>query len=374
MSVGSPNFLFKVVPPGMEIQAELKNFKARLDPLIEGYFASVLKDMRAEDELVSEALEHAQAIVLSGGKRLRSAFMYYGYLAAGGTEEEEMLRASMSIELIHSFLLVHDDIIDRDDVRHGVPTLHRRYADFGKRFFPTKDVEHFGNSIALVIGDMLYSFGNDIIFQSDFPKERIFQALSKLQHVVSFTVIGQARDIYMEYQRDASEEAILAMYRNKTAKYTVEGPLHIGALLAGANEDLLQKLSLYALPLGIAFQIQDDILGIFGSADRIGKPVGSDIVEGKLTLLTARALKNGNAEQIGRIKEILSRGAALTEAERQEFCDLIVATKSRAEVQALAEEYIATGKQALRELQPLISSRAYDFLEGVAEYMTKREY
>ena len=358
----------------MQIQEELKSFKNRIDPLIQGYFDSALKDMRAEDDLVSEALGHAQAIMLAGGKRLRSAFMYYGYLGAGGTDAERALHASMSIEFIHSFLLVHDDIIDRDEIRHGVPTLHKRYADFGKRFFPDKDVEHFGNSIALIIGDMLYSFGNDIIFQSGFPKEQIFQALSRLQKVVSFTVIGQARDVYMEYKREASEEEILNMYRNKTAKYTVEGPLHIGALLAGATPELLDKLSAYALPLGIAFQIQDDILGIFGSADRIGKPVGSDIQEGKLTLLTARALKNGDRKERARIKEILARGTALTEAECQEFCRLIEETGSLREVQALAQTYIEEGKQALLNLRPLLATPTYDFLEGVAEYMTKREY
>lgn len=358
----------------MEIKEELKSFKARLDPLIDEYFDSVLKDGMREDDLVAEALNHARAIVLSGGKRLRAAFMYYGYIAGGGTETEKMLRTSMSVELIHAFLLVHDDIIDRDDIRHGVPTLHKRYADFGKRFFPERDIEHFGNSIAMIIGDMLYSFGNDILFRADFPKERVFSALSRLQSVVSFTVVGQARDIYMEYKREASEEEILLMYRNKTAKYTVEGPLHLGAILAGADDTLLTQLSAYALPLGIAFQIQDDILGIFGSAKQIGKPVGSDIEEGKLTLLVARALRNGSKEERRRLKELLTRGSLLTEAERLEFNGIIEKTGSRREIQALAQEYIAEGKRALVELQPHVSKEAYDFFEGVAEYMTKREY
>jgi geranylgeranyl diphosphate synthase type I len=358
----------------MEIQTELKNFKARLDPLIGAYFDSVLKDAVKEDDLVSEALGHVRAIVLAGGKRLRSAFMYQGYLGAGGTEEEKILRTSISVELIHSFLLVHDDIIDRDDVRHGVPTLHKRYADFGRRFFPDRDVEHFGNSIALVMGDMLYAFGNDIIFRSDFPKERIFQALSCLQNIVSFTVVGQARDIYMEYKGEASEKEILNMYRNKTAKYTVEGPLHLGAILAGASNELLAGLTDYALPIGIAFQIQDDILGVYGSAERLGKPIGSDIEEGKLTLLVARAMKNGSQEQKARLKEILARGTALTESECEEFRRIIKETRSLEEVQALAQEYIAEGTKALALLRGKVTPQTYDFLEGVADYMTKREY
>jgi len=358
----------------MEIQAELKNFKVRLDPLIDAYFEGLMKGSLSEDDLVTEALGHTREIVLAGGKRLRSAFMFYGYLAAHGTEREKMLSTSMSIEFIHSFLLVHDDIIDRDDLRHGVATLHKRYADFGRRFFPGRDVTHFGNSIALVMGDMLYSFGNDIIFQSQFPKERIFQALSKLQNVVSFTVIGQARDIYMEYRREASEEEILTMYRNKTAKYTIEGPLHMGALLAGGDEKLLLTLSAYAIPLGIAFQIQDDILGIFGTEERIGKPIGSDIKEGKLTLLVARALKNATRKDKARIRAILAQGEALREEEIDEFRHLLKETEALQEVQAIAENYSEEGIRALTFLRPQITEEAYDFFRGVADYMTKRQY
>lgn len=357
----------------MEIQAELKHFKSRLDPLIEKFFASIIAGMEKEDDLVAEAIGHVRTIVLSGGKRLRSAFMYYGYLGAGGTDEERILRTSMSIELIHSFLLIHDDIIDRDEMRHGVETLHKRYADFGRRYFPVQDVEHFGNSIALVMGDMLYSHGNNIIFRSGFPLERVFAALSRLQDIVSFTVVGQARDIYMEYKQEATETEILNMYRNKTAKYTVEGPLHLGAILAGASEEHLKHLSAYAIPLGIAFQIQDDILGMFGSEERIGKPVGSDIAEGKLTLLVARALRNATSDEKTRIKEILARGSALTEAERVEFCTLIEKTGALAEVKALAEDYIKTGQQALLALRTEVTEESYTFLEGIAIYMTKRE-
>lgn len=358
----------------MEITVELKAFKERLDPLIGAYFDSVLKNPDRADDLVDEALGHARDIILSGGKRLRSALMYHAYLGMGGTEEEKILKTSVSIELIHAFLLTHDDIIDRDDIRHGVPTLQKRYADFGRRHFPHQDVNHFGTSIALIMGDMLYAFGNDIIFRSDFPKDVLFQALSCLQGIISFTVVGQARDIYMEYKRDATEDEILKMYQNKTAKYTIEGPLHLGAILAGASQELLTKLSAYALPLGIAFQIQDDILGLFGTEERIGKPVGSDIEEGKFTLLVARTLKNVSMEQRKRLREILDRGAELTDADRQEFCDLIRTSGSLQEVQVLAQEYIATSRQALKELKPLLTEQSYLFLNGITDYMTKREY
>lgn len=358
----------------MHIEEELKAFKERLDPNIGTYFDARIKEVEREDAFIADALRHARKIMLAGGKRLRAAFMYYGYLGTGGTEEQKILEASMSIEYTHAFLLVHDDIMDQDDLRHGIVTLHQRYTDFCDQLFPTKDARHFGNSIALIVGDMLCALGNDIIFTSGFSLEQKFQALSKLQNITLFTVVGQARDIYMEFKGEASEDEILAMYRNKTAKYTVEGPLHLGALLAGASQEMLDGLSAYAIPLGIAFQIQDDILGIFGDAKRLGKPVGSDIHEGKLTLLVSRALRNGTQEQRQRVKEILSLGDALRDADIEEFRTLIKTTGAFDEARQLAAQYIQEGIQALRKMQSSLRPRAYDFLSSVADYMMKREY
>lgn len=358
----------------MQIEAELKAFKERLDPRIKSYFDSVIADVMKEDDLVADAIKNASDIVLAGGKRLRAAFMYYGYIGAGGTEEEKILDAAISVELIHAFLLVHDDIIDRDEIRHGVPTLHRRYAEFAEKHFSGGDSVHFGESVALILGDMLYAFGNDIIFRSEFAPERILVALSKLQRIVSSTVIGQARDVYIEYMRSAKEEEILRMYQNKTAKYTVEGPLHLGAILAGAAPELLEKISAYAVPLGTAFQIQDDILGVFGSEERIGKPVGSDIAEGKITLLVSRALRDGTAAEARRLREILARGEQLTGDEVVEFRALIEGTGALAGAKEKAAELIREGKAGLEEVRPNIDPKSYEFLLAVSEYMMNREY
>lgn len=358
----------------MEIQEELKAFKTRLDEKIGAYFDTVIEKTAKEDPLVEEAVRHMRELVLAGGKRLRAAFMYYGYLGAGGTEEDKILETAVSVELIHAFLLVHDDIIDRDDLRHGVATLHRRYADFGKRNFPGKDAEHFGNAIAIIMGDMLCAFGNDIIFRSPFPPERVFMALSKLQSIVSYTVIGQARDIYMEYKREASEEEILRMYRNKTAKYTVEGPLHLGGILAGADPALLNVFSAYAVPLGIAFQIQDDILGVFGTEKRLGKPIGSDIEEGKITLLVSRARKNGTVRQGKRLGELLELGIKLAPHDIEEFRTLIRETGALRDAEELAARHIKEGMAALDRMKSTLPARTFDFLSSVADYMLHREY
>ncbi|MEP7162292.1 MAG: polyprenyl synthetase family protein [Candidatus Moraniibacteriota bacterium] len=358
----------------MDVQDTLKDFKARLDPEMAAYFDELLKKTRKEDEAVADALEHVKKITLSGGKRLRPAFMYYGYLAAGGTDRGRILKTAIAVELIHMYLLIHDDIIDRDELRHGVPTLHMLYRDLGKKHFPQRDAEHFGLSIALIVGDMVAALGNDVIFRSGFPHENMFAALSELQGIITRTVVGEAKDVYMEYAGKATEAEILAMYDNKTARYTVEGPLHVGALLAGGSDELLEIFSRYALPLGVAFQIQDDILGVYGTTERTGKPVGSDIEEGKLTLLISRLLETGTEEDKKEISRILALHDKLTETDIDLFRKIMENSGSLAYAKKEAARRIEEGKRALLESTVPMNAEAKDFLLSIADYLATRDY
>jgi geranylgeranyl diphosphate synthase type I len=350
----------------MDVLQALKGFKIRLDAELEAYFDKVVADAREKDVFTADVLEHCQELALAGGKRLRPALMYYGYLAVGGAEEEKMLRASMSVELVHTFLLMHDDIIDRDGLRHGVETLHR------ERLFPGLENAHFGTSIALIAGDMVGALGNQILFESEFDPKLVLRALSKLQSIVALTVVGQTKDLYIEYAKEASEEEILRMYEYKTARYTVEGPLHLGAILGGASGETLEGFSRYAIPIGTAFQIQDDILGVFGSEEKLGKSVGSDIQEGKFTLLVSKAFRELPSQGRKEFRRLLRKGDALTEGDADRFREILRETGSLDYARALAQGYISEGKNAMLEL-PGIRPEAREFFLGIADYMAQRE-
>lgn len=357
----------------MDIQAILKECKGKFDIELERYLDRVIAEVREKDVFVADALEYVKKFSLSGGKRLRSTLMYYGYLAAGGKDRDKMIKAALSVELIHIFLLIHDDIIDRDEFRHGVETAHIHYRKAGKLLFPGSDADHFGDSIALIMGDMVHALGNQVLFEADFDPKLILKALSKLQSVVALTVIGQTKDVYIEHLRQASEEEILLMYEYKTARYTIEGPLHLGAILAGADESLLDGLSRYAVPLGIAFQIQDDILGIFGSEEKLGKPVGSDIQEGKRTILVSRAMKVLSAPDQKELNAILAKGDALTHWDGERFRDLIRQSGALEYAQTMAKKHISEGRKIMLELKG-IDPEAQAFLVGVADFMEQREH
>ncbi|MFA6973404.1 MAG: polyprenyl synthetase family protein [Parcubacteria group bacterium] len=350
--------------------AALEDFKRKIDVEIEKYLDRIIKETAKRDAVMAESIKYVKKLVMAGGKRLRPAFMYFGYLASGGKEKEKMLRAAVSMELIHIFLLIHDDIMDRDDTRHGIDAVHVRYENLGKKLFKNKDFEHFGNSMAIIIGDMVGALGNQIIFESQFKPERIMQALAKLQTIVSLTVIGQSQDIYIEYRGKATEKDILKMYENKTAKYTVEGPLHLGAILGGAKEEIIKGLSQYAIPLGTAFQIQDDLLGIFGSEQKLGKKVGADIIEGKQTLLVARAKAKADRTQ-RKILDALLGKTDLSKDDIEKFQDIMQATGAYEYAKKLSHGLVLRAKQELEKVQ--ISKEAKDFLNDIADYMIERE-
>lgn len=356
------------------IRETLSDFKTWMDAELEVYFDQAIAEARKHDVFIADGLEYAKRFALAGGKRLRGALFFHGYLAGGGTDRENALRAAMSVELVHLFLLVHDDIMDRDHLRHGIPTIHAHYEAVGRTLFPRTDAGHFGTSMALILGDMLGAFGNQILFTSPFPPDRVVRALERLQGIVSFTVIGQSQDFLIEHRREATEQDVLSMYENKTARYTVHGPLFLGYILSGADDPGFERmLDAYALPIGIAFQIQDDILGIFGSQEKIGKPVASDIVEGKMTLLVTRALEKANGPTAKRLRFLLKRGTNITGRDVEEFRSILIGTGAVDYARDLARRSIEQGKSAVLAY-PSLPDEARGFLLGLADYMAAREF
>ncbi len=255
-------------------------------------------------------LIEAIAALLSGGKRLRPAFAYWawrgvtGAVAAPGADDAAM-RAAAGLEFLQACALIHDDVMDGSDTRRGLPAAHRRFAGVHRDHSWLGSPEAFGTGAAILLGDMCLSWADEVIFSCDFPATTMARAKRIYDEMRTELMAGQYLDLLEQVRGGGSVERALTVVRYKSAKYTIERPLHLGAALADAPAEVFSTYSAYGLPLGEAFQLRDDILGVFGDPTETGKPAGDDLREGKRTVLVATAMERSTPGQAAVIRHHL---------------------------------------------------------------------
>lgn len=319
------------------------------------------------------ALEMAEAVrefTCGPGKRLRPVLMRVAYEGLGGTNTEAIIRASCAVELMQSFLLIHDDVMDRSELRRGQPTLHRWYQTrYSKQ---VHDAEHFGSAMAILAGDLANQLGTLLLSQASFPPDRVARALACYNRIAVDVCYGQVLDMILpQYPlNEVREEDLWKVMEYKTARYTTEGPLHLGAILAGAEGEVLEQLSAYGVPLGVAFQLQDDVLSVFGEEAQTGKSVASDLTDGKRTLLLVEAWKQGKEGERRVLTRVLGNPAA-TAGEIEAARRLLEDTGARAYTAQLAQELATQAKNALSRAP--LAAPAPQFLAELGDYVVGRE-
>lgn len=281
------------------MRATLARRKQAVEAFLEAFFERNLASAAQIAPESRQLLDALRQFLLAGGKRIRAALVAAGYSCfAPEPADDRLVAAGAAVELLHAFLLAHDDVFDRDLTRHGVPTLHRHFSDSLGPRCSAPEADRYGGSLAILAGDIAANLAFDVLGAIQAEPERLLRAVRTLARVAVETGYGEALDLLAELASQPDEERVLQIHRYKTAKYTIEGPLHIGAILAGAGAAQLAALSAFAVPLGVAYQLQDDLLGVFGSEQVTGKPVGADLREGKQTLLTAHGLRGPYAAQL----------------------------------------------------------------------------
>ncbi|MDN3904992.1 polyprenyl synthetase family protein [Arthrobacter sp. YD2] len=256
---------------------------------------AVLSDVSEEALPLLEAVHNLSR----GGKRLRALLAYWGWRGAGGAPlDTAAVRAGVALELFQSAALIHDDIIDRSDTRRGGPSVHRTFSLAHRDANWHLDGSHFGSSAGILAGDLCLALSEEMFSAVGVPAAHGTTARRIFNRMRTEVMAGQYLDILEEVVGPSHEpERAVVRARNilryKAAKYTTEHPLALGGALAGANEELLAAYSRFALPLGEAFQLRDDVLGVFGDPQTTGKPAGDDLREGKRTVLIAYALSGG---------------------------------------------------------------------------------
>ena len=321
---------------------------------------------------VCDALE---SFLLEGGKRLRPLFAYAGFAATGQIATSADIRAFTSLELLQACALIHDDLMDRSDTRRGKPAIHRHFENLHQTEAMNGLADQFGEAAAVLLGDLALVWSDHLLHTSGVSDSALLSALSVHDEMRIELMAGQYLDVREAGEKTPSVDRSLRIARYKSGKYTIERPLHLGASLAiidrKERSQLVNVLSAYGLPLGEAFQLRDDILGIFGDPSVTGKPAGDDIREGKRTVLMAMTLERADQETSAKITAALGR-EDLSPDQIDEIRELITATGAVKDVEDLIEGLLSKALTAANSGE--IAPSARELLIELATTATRRSH
>jgi len=387
--------------------AALGHVRDRVDRALQAFVSQQRGVLLAAGDDLRPGTESIAGL-LAGGKRLRPAFCYWGWRGAGGPDCPEIINAAAALELLHAGALVHDDLMDASDTRRGQPSVHRQFEarHAGRRWHGSAAA--FGMGVAILLGDLLICWTDEMFHASGLPPDALGRGRPVLDRMRSEVFAGQYLDLLGQAIGDETVAGALRVVEFKTAKYTIERPLHLGAALAGAGPagaddapsagaaltgdgatagrnggtasgdggtagrdgSLTAAYTAYGLPLGIAFQLRDDILGVFGDPVQTGKPAGDDVREGKRTVLLAIARSRATAGQAQVIDRYLG-DPLLDEAGTAEVRAAIAGTGAVAECERMIGRHVSEAIAAL-EGAPM-TGEAREALAELAVAATARD-
>ncbi len=357
----------------MDAKTYIKNYIQSADKVISDFFAKKIKEVGDIGEggkgvLIAVDMLKRYEKFSKGGKKLRGSLIQLGYEIAGG-KRKNVLEASTCIEIIHSFLLMHDDIQDMDEIRRKNPTIHKQYENGKEIEITSKDFSHYGVSMGINMGDLGAYLGMEVLLGSRLNSENKLKAAIYLSRLLQRVAFGQGLDVTYENMEGISEHDVLQVHLHKTSVYTIGGPLKIGALLGGADNNIIEAIEKYGKPVGIAFQLRDDELGLFSDEDTLGKPIGGDIKEGKNTILHIKALEFAKKED-KKFLEYAYGNRKINKKDIKKVCDMTIQYGAFEYSQELSKKLVAEGKKYVPEITSDIDLQ--ETLFNMADYIIER--
>jgi geranylgeranyl diphosphate synthase type I len=344
--------------------------------------AAVDAEISSQSRVLSEIGDELSPLVaavgalLKGGKRLRAAFLYWGYRAGGGQDSDAIIRAATAMELFQAAALLHDDVMDDSDTRRGMPAAHRRLADEHAAAGWAGSGDRFGVAGAILGGDLCLIWSDELFATSGLPPAELTRARPVFDRMRTQLMGGQFLDVLESArgwdalttaQRVARARKVI---RYKSAKYTIEHPLLIGAAAAGVSASDLDALSTYGLDLGEAFQLRDDLLGVYGDPAHTGKPAGDDLREGKRTVLVALALDQASPTSTALFDKLLG-APDLDQPGVEELRAAITASGAPGSVEQMIRDLTASARTALQSTTGL-TDQGQEALDALIDVSTAR--
>jgi geranylgeranyl diphosphate synthase, type I len=286
---------------------------------------------------------------LTGGKCVRSTFMYLGWLS-GAADSDEALYASASLELLHAFALLQDDVMDDSPSRRGRPAAHIQFGEWHRKRDLSGSPQRFGDSAAILLGDLCLIWAEQMFRESGVEYRRLQQALPRYDAMRTELALGQFADLASDVRDLPSMAMVLEVARRKSGNYTVRRPLEIGAAMSGCSDRTLSGLGRYGTAIGEAFQLRDDLLGVFGSEAVTGKPSGQDLVERKATSVVIAAHQLADAPTRRQLTELMNNGE-LDHTAIDRWRTLIITTGAVQWIEDLISDRVASARDELDELR-----------------------
>jgi geranylgeranyl diphosphate synthase, type I len=320
-----------------------------VDAALDDQLAVLLPRLRSLHPALGPVTDHLAAF-LAGGKRVRPTLLLLGYAAGGGSERQRVLGPALALELLHTCALLHDDVIDRAPTRRGRPTVHHAVAGDHRAAGWAGDPLAYGEAVAILLGDLAFVQADELFLAADVGTDALLAGLRRFTVLREEVMAGQYLDLHAATARLTDRDLALTVATLKSGRYSVARPLEIGALLAGAPAELVDGLGRVGDPLGRAFQVRDDLLGVFGAEAETGKSAASDLAEGKRTLLVAEAAARLGDEDRARLEAGLG-DPDLSEDEAAVLRDLIEGCGARAAAEAQVAAWVDESLAALAALE-----------------------
>jgi 4-hydroxy-3-methylbut-2-enyl diphosphate reductase len=352
--------------------------KKEIEIMSEEYFNNLISNA-GENTFIVDSL-NALYKQYKGGKRIRGAMVKLGEQIASHGSKDNYLPLAVGYEIFQTAILIHDDIIDKSEIRRGKPTIHVETSNDinNKNKTPDTAAEHFGMSRALCIGDYGFFISYQILSECKAESSVLTSIFKLYSQILSKTCEGEIMDVILPYENIAVSDnydkycdIVTQIFEYKTAWYTLAGPIMLGAVCGGASDELIELLKNITIPLGIAFQIKDDLLGIYSSEEMLGKPLLSDIKENKQTLIYGYAFENACDND----KELLKQHYGNENADMRDL-EIIKRVFQTAGAKKYAESEIKRLSEISRTLinNPLIAEEHSVLLNGLASYLTTRKF
>jgi geranylgeranyl diphosphate synthase type I len=343
----------------------LEHVRQPVDRLLTEFLRARVAELGELDQALAAIGGEVADLVATGGKHLRPAFVYWGHRATGAPHDDAVFGPAAAVQLLHTFALLHDDVMDRSPERRGRPSAYAALAKIHVNEGLTGDSSWFGIGGAILAGDLAFVWADQLLDATPLPGEvldRVRRVFTTLRVEV---MAGQYLDLRLAGLPSASEDHALHVALLKSGRYTVTRPLQMGAAIGGADAALHDTLGVYGDAVGVAFQLRDDVLGLFGDPESTGKGDRDDLREGKRTALILKALKLASAAQRRELEAVLGSGS-LTDEDADRVRGIVVDCGALAEIEQLIIRHRAAADDALRTVDVVARAALADLADLAA--------